>query len=364
MVMTNSSSSVPHANYEQKAHQICHHRQRSFSGDGILLVDKPGGLTSHDVVEKVRRFLGTRKIGHSGTLDPLASGLMVLLINQGTKLSPYLLGDKKTYQASIRLGICTDTWDSDGQILKKEKTDHLSCERIKQVIEKFIGTQEFKVPAYSAVKFKGRKLYDYARQNAKDGKTSVPEIHRLMSFDQVQIIELSPSYFKASLRASKGSFVRSWAYTIGEHLGVGAMVDHLKRMASGPYNIKQATGLDVLKVWSERWVRPEKLVQSEKLALYKKPELENPPGFIPLEETLQDWPEYVVRGRWEKNVKNGYIPEGMQWDIKKLLAKDSRTLGVRVRSVKTGSLLVLLKSGLTKTGIKVACVFNERRDKQ
>ena len=179
-------------------------------------------------------ILGTKKVGHSGTLDPLSSGLMVLLINQGTKLSPYLLNAHKTYTASVTLGIRTDTWDSDGQVIDRQDVEHLSYEKIKQAIEKFTTTLTFKVPSYSAVKFKGKKLYEYARKNAKDKKTKIPDISRSMSFDQLQITEICLPYFTVSLRASKGSFVRSWANAIGEDLGVGGVVNALERTASDP----------------------------------------------------------------------------------------------------------------------------------
>ena len=311
----------------------------SFQRDGVLLIDKPSGVTSHDVVDHVRGVLKTQKVGHSGTLDPLASGLMVLLINQGTKLSPYLLNTYKTYKVKVALGISTDTWDSDGQVLEKRDTQHLSCEDVSQAIKKFIGKKEFRVPSYSAVKFKGKKLYEYAREYARNGKTKVPVIHRLMSFDQVEITEVHSSHFKMSLRASKGSFVRSYAYTVGEYLKVGGIVTELQRVTSGPYTLDQATSLEALK------------------AYFKEQEDLEPPGFIVLEKVLPDWPEYVVRGRWEKLLKNGQVPEGMQWDILRLLEKNSE--GVRIYSSTTGCLLGLLRYGLNKNTVKMACVFND-----
>ena len=312
-----------------------------FKQSGILLIDKPSGLTSHDVVEKVRHILGTRKVGHSGTLDPLASGLMILLINQGTKLSPYLLNAHKTYKVSVTLGIRTDTWDCDGQVLEKHTVEHLSCERIKDMIKRFTSTLIFEVPSYSAVKFKGKKLYDYARKNARDKKTKVPKVYRSMSFDQLQIAEICSSYFKVSLRASKGSFIRSWANTIGECLGVGAAVSALQRTASEPYTLEQTVSLETLKLESEK----------------------SCPGFIPLEDVLPHWPVYLVRGRWERYIIHGRVPEEMQWDIKHLLAnqktqKNSLNLGVKVYSANTKHLLVLLKYEMAKDKVKVACVFS------
>ena len=303
------------------------------------MIDKPSGLTSHDVVQKVRCMLGVRRVGHSGTLDPLASGLMILLINQGTKLSPYLLNAHKTYRVSVTLGIRTDTWDSDGQVIERHSVEHLSCEKIKYMIEKFTSTLIFKVPSYSAVKFKGKKLYDYARKSAKDKKTKVPEVYRSMSFDQLQITEICPSYFRVSLRASKGSFIRSWANTIGEYLGVGAVVSALQRTASDPYTLEQAVSLETLKTWSK----------------------EDSPGFIPLEDVLPHWPMYLVRGRWEQYIIHGRIPEEMQWDIKHLLTKTTQKdldVGVKVYSANTRHLLVLLKYALAKDKVKIACVFS------
>ena len=294
-------------------------------------------MTSHDVVEKVRQILGTKKVGHSGTLDPLASGLMILLINQGTKLSSYLLNAHKTYRVFVKLGIRTDTWDQDGRTITEQKTEHLSCEKIKQVIEKHTGVLSLRVPDYSAVKFQGKKLYEYARQHTQNEKIKVPKIYRDMSFDQLEIIEIQPSCFKASVRASKGSFIRSWASHIGEELGVGAVVSAIERITSEPYTLKQAISLDTLKAWP----------------------IEQKPGFIPLEETLPNWPRYVVRGRWEKCILNGILPEEMQWDIKNRLSQMQEEQGIKVYSATNKHLLVLLKYNSTKSRAKIACVFSQ-----
>lgn len=327
----------------QSVHQVSvFHHNHPLKKDGILLIDKPSGVTSHDVVDKVRDMLSTQKVGHSGTLDPLASGLMVLLINQGTKLSPYLLNNHKMYTVSVTLGIETDTWDRDGKVIDRKDVWHLSCEVIQKGIEKMTGTKVLRVPAYSAVKFKGKKLYDYARKHAKDGKTKVPEIYRYMSFDQVQIIDICPPHFKVSLRTSKGSFVRSWVYTIGQYLKVGGIVNGLQRTVSEPYTLDQATNLEALRAYFQ--------------TSNKKDDI---PGFILLDDTLQDWPEYVVRGRWEKALSHGRIPEGMQWDIKHLLEKNTLAKGVKVYSARTGHILVLLKYNDIGNKLKVACLFNE-----
>ena len=325
-------------NSYQPLHCLAHQKQLAFKKSGVLLINKQSGLTSHDIVQKVRDILGTKKVGHSGTLDPLSSGLMVLLINQGTKLSPYLLNAHKIYKVSVALGIRTDTWDSDGQIIDRQNVDHLSHEKIKKVIEKFTKTLTFKVPSYSAVKFKGKKLYEYARKNAKDKKTKVPDIHRSMSFDQLQITDICLPYFKACLRASKGSFVRSWASAIGEDLGVGGVVNALERTASDPYKLEQAINLETLNIWSEK----------------------HRPGFIPLEDVLPHWPKYTVRDRWEKYIMHGRLPDGMKWEIKQLLDKQAEdTLGVKVYSAHTGLLIVLLKYESVKDKVKMTCVFNE-----
>ena len=323
----------------QALHYLAHQKRLAFKKSGIVLINKPSGLTSHDVVQKVRAILGTKRVGHSGTLDPLSSGLMVLLINQGTKLSPYLLNAHKTYKASVTLGIRTDTWDSDGQVIDKQDVDHLSYEKIKQAIEKLTTTLTLKVPSYSAVKFKGKKLYEYARKNAKDKNTKIPDISRPMSFDQLKITEICLPCFTASLRASKGSFVRSWANAIGEDLGVGGVVSALERTASDPYKLDQAVNLETLNTWSE----------------------EHRPGFIPLENALPHWPKYIVRDRWEKYMMHGRVPDGMKWEIKQLLDKqpEQDTLGVKIYSAHTGYLIVLLKYESIKDKLKVACVFNE-----
>ncbi len=206
---------------------------------GILLVDKDPGCTSHDVVARVRRILGTRDVGHAGTLDPLASGLLILLIGQGTKLSDYLMDGQKVYEAGYDLGKTTDTLDVTGEFLTECSVDAITASETKKQILALQGDLEFEIPMYSAKKMAGKKLYEMARA----GETPEVRPKKVMSF-KVQDFEItSQATGKARIECSKGSFVRTWVDELGKALGVGAYMTSLRRTQSGGFHVDQAVTL-------------------------------------------------------------------------------------------------------------------------
>ena len=180
--------------------------------NGVLLLNKPTGCTSHDVVAKARRILGLRAIGHAGTLDPLASGLLVLLLGEGTKLSDYILNGHKTYEVLVRLGITTDTQDLDGKVIRDEAVnfdDEAQRGLLTSTVQALSGDLQLPVPLHSAVKIAGRKLYDYARQG-----TEIEAPVREMGFYDLEVLETSPNSVRVRMRL----FKRKFRSRLGGHL--------------------------------------------------------------------------------------------------------------------------------------------------
>ncbi len=209
--------------------------------DGILLVDKPKGVTSYDIVRKVKKILNTKTVGHTGTLDPNATGLLPLLINKGTKLSKYLIEHDKTYIATLQLGIKTDTMDSEGRILE-EKT--VSKEIFKQknvisILNSFIGVQEQIPPIYSALKINGKKLYEYARKNQKINIADKKRNIEIYSIELKQIDEYN-EIIVFKVHCSKGTYIRSLCEDIAVKLGTIGYMKELRRLTVGKFSIEQA----------------------------------------------------------------------------------------------------------------------------
>lgn len=204
--------------------------------DGILLIDKPSGLTSRDVVNKVGRCLGTKKIGHTGTLDPLATGVMVLCVGKYTKLVEMLTSYNKTYEACIVLGIKTDTLDITGNVLE-ERNVNISSQEILSTLKKFEGTYNQEVPIYSAVKINGKKLYEYAREN----KTiNLPK--RLVNIFKIELIsdvkqENGKTIFSIRCNVSKGTYIRSLINDIALSLNTIGTMKELRRIEQGNFKI-------------------------------------------------------------------------------------------------------------------------------
>ncbi|MBO9666669.1 MAG: tRNA pseudouridine(55) synthase TruB [Bdellovibrio sp.] len=213
-------------------------RTASVAFDGLLLVDKPSGISSHDVVSRLRRIMGTRSVGHSGTLDPMASGLMACLINEGTKLSQYILEGDKGYRVRIQFGVRTDTLDTTGEILE-QKPVTLDQDSLLREAMNLAGEMEVEVPIYSAIKVQGKKLYEYARQ---DKDVVIPK--KVMSFWDIKFLGMGSDWAEFDLRCSKGSYIRTWVDLLGQALGCGAAMSALRRTYSAPYYLEQAQTLE------------------------------------------------------------------------------------------------------------------------
>lgn len=216
-----------------------------MSASGIALIDKPNGFTSHDAVAKLRGVLKTRKVGHAGTLDPMATGLLVIGVGSGTKLMTYLSGSDKSYQATVRLGQTTFTDDAEGEVVaqaQQSELDSLTPEEITKAINSFLGKQQQVPSRVSAKKIDGKRAYDLAREGKEFKLEAVEvEISRIESsqpkFDQLIDVDIA-------IDCSSGTFIRAIARDLGEKLGVGAHLTALRRTKVGHFGIDEATAID------------------------------------------------------------------------------------------------------------------------
>lgn len=229
---------------------------------GFLNVDKPLGITSHDVVAQVRRAAGTKKIGHAGTLDPLATGVLILCVGGATRLSDYVMHGTKRYRARVRLGQVTDTYDAEGQIIQQRDASHITRSDVEQALRPFLGEIEQVPPMYSAIKQGGKKLYELARA----GET-VERPSRSIRIDTLTILDWLPPEFSLDVTCSAGTYIRSLAYDLGEALGVGAHLAGLVRTGSGVFTLENATPLDTLLTDPAAYIVPPKTALAEYPAL-------------------------------------------------------------------------------------------------
>ena len=205
---------------------------------GVLNINKPTGWTSHDVVLKIRQCIGEPKVGHAGTLDPLATGVLLLCIGKATKITQYLMPAEKEYVATLRLGVTTDTYDADGKVLER-KIVKVSVDEVKDVLLSFTGEIEQIPPMYSAVKYGGKRLYEFAR----NGETVNRPSRRVTIFG-IECLELRGNDLTLRIRCSKGTYIRSLAADIGGQLGCGAHIAALQRTRVGPFALDECISLE------------------------------------------------------------------------------------------------------------------------
>lgn len=297
---------------------------------GLVLVHKKSGETSHDVVGQARRAFNTKAVGHCGTLDPLASGLMVLLINEATKISQYILEGNKSYRVRLELGKRTDTLDSTGQLLE-EKPVQVHREQIFAEAQKLQGEMEVEVPIFSAVKVQGQKLYDYARRNEE-----VVRPKKIMKFWDVKPLEAQGNLASFELTCSKGTYIRSWVDMLGQRLGCGAMMTGLVRTWSDPYFLSDAKSIEDL---AQEWAA-NSLSES----------------FIPLDRSLPKVKRIRVQGLNQSLLKNGQISHDLRAQLIQKFNPHSDDL-VQILDSEAGRLLALI--GLEKSkGFVIRRVFN------
>ena len=207
--------------------------------EGVLLIDKPEGMTSHDVVDRVRHKLKMKRVGHAGTLDPNATGLMIILVGKATKLSQYLMGLDKTYEGVISLGVATTTQDAEGEVIEEKPVPELSEEAVRLAMDEFLGDQYQIPPMFSAKKQDGVPLYKLARK----GKTveREPRFIRVASF---KLDKWNSPEIEFTLSCSKGTYVRTIAHDLGEKLGCGAYLKELRRTDIERFKIEDSIELE------------------------------------------------------------------------------------------------------------------------
>jgi tRNA pseudouridine55 synthase len=252
---------------------------------GVLVVDKPVGLTSHDVVQIIRRGTGIRRAGHTGTLDPRASGVLVVLIGPAVRLSEYVSASDKRYQATIRLGSSTDTYDADGTVTEYAPWEGITEEQFNEVLQNFVGEIEQVPPPYSAVKLKGKKAYEIAREGEE-----VELEPRKINVYSLDVLEWAPPEAVVDVYCSSGTYVRSLANDLGKELGCGAHLIGLRRTKSGKFTLRDAIPL-------------RRLQESFDGATWYR-------NLIPAAEALADWPMIELNADQVELVRHGHRVAG------------------------------------------------------
>jgi len=259
---------------------------RGDSCDGIILIDKNEGETSFDIVKRLRKIVGLKKVGHAGTLDPFATGLLITLLGQGTKLSSYLMAGEKRYLASIRLGIETDTLDPTGCVVRTETVPNLKAEEVEENILNFVGEIEQVVPAFSAVNIKGKRAYRWARAGIE---VELPK--KVVMIRSVEIISIEMPVITIEVVCSGGTYIRSLAADIGNRLGSVAHLSSLRRLSSGPFHVRDA-------------------INSERISTVGSDNIMKN-NLISLRDSLPDMKESYVDIKTAEKIRNGRRP---RWD--------------------------------------------------
>jgi len=207
----------------------------------VLLIDKPKGITSFDVIRRLRKLLRVRKIGHAGTLDPMATGLLICLIGRATRWMMHFMAQEKEYEGVMRLGEITPSYDTETEVVERRPWEHLTEADLERVRYQFVGEIVQQVPAYSAVKVKGKRLYEQARA----GK-AVERPSRRVQIYAFELLGRDGADVAFRVRCSKGTYIRSLVHDFGQALGCGAHLVELRRTRSGPYCVEQAWTLEAL----------------------------------------------------------------------------------------------------------------------
>jgi tRNA pseudouridine55 synthase len=248
--------------------------------DGILVVDKPAGISSYKVVERVKHLLRAAKVGHTGTLDPFATGVLPICINQATKAAQFFLEDDKEYCAGMLLGVETDTQDLTGKVVSRHQTALPDRQAVCQSAGSFVGLIEQRPPAYSAIKVDGRRLYKAAR---KGQAVRIPA--RIITINYLKVLAVEGPHVTFHVRCSKGTYIRSLAADWGKNLGCGAHLIELRRIRSGPFSLDHAVSLDDLEQEASRGGQIGKIVD--------------------LAQALSHWPELRVDEQTARSVLQG-----------------------------------------------------------
>lgn len=254
--------------------------RRTVPLSGILNVDKPRGMTSHDVVDAVRRLAGQRRVGHAGTLDPMATGVLLVCLGQATRVAEYLMASPKRYRATIVLGVATDTFDAEGKIVSEGGRTDVDREEIEAALASFTGRIEQVPPMYSALKRDGQALYRLARQGQVVERSPRP-----VEISEILVLDWTPPELIIEVACSPGTYVRSLAHDLGQRLGSGAHLAALVRLRSGRFTLEEAVSL-------ERLAEAFRCGEEEKY-------------LIPMDEALLDRPAVIVSAEQARRIAQG-----------------------------------------------------------
>ncbi|MCH4564299.1 tRNA pseudouridine(55) synthase TruB [Halomonas sp. EGI 63088] len=216
-------------------------RRRGLPVNGVLLLDKPQGVSSNHALQRARRLFQAQKAGHTGTLDPMATGLLPVCFGEATKFSAHLLAADKVYRTRVELGVITDTGDAEGAVVERHEVPPLTRGDVEGVLEQFHGEIEQVPPMYSALKHQGRKLYELARE----GRTVERAVRRVTVYD-ARLLVVEDAAFELEVRVSKGTYIRTLAEDIGRALGCGGHISALRRLETGPFTSDGMLGLETL----------------------------------------------------------------------------------------------------------------------
>lgn len=230
--------------------------------NGLVLIDKPQGLTSFTAASIMKRAYGTKRVGHTGTLDPLATGVLPVLVGRATRLCSYILESDKRYVAGVKLGITTDTLDITGKVLS-ETVPKITKEQLKKTLEKFKGTINQVPPMYSAIRVDGKHLYDIAREGGEVERKS-----RQVTIHKLELLNFCENEFTLDVTCSKGTYIRTLADDIGRALGCGATMTTLRRIETAGFKIEQCTDPDIIKLNPEKHLLPAELAVPQFSSVY------------------------------------------------------------------------------------------------
>lgn len=290
---------------------------------GLLLIDKAAGGTSHDVVQRVRRLIREKKVGHCGTLDPDATGLLLLTVGHATRLTRFLIRAPKVYEGVIAFGVTTDTYDAAGQVTEERDASHLTLERIEEAMAELTGTQQQVVPPYSAKKVQGVKHYERARQ----GQEVPRETKEVTLYELAPVGELEDGRLRFRLGCSSGTYARTVAHDVGQAVGTGAHLASLRRLKVGNFRVEDAVTLDDLSRRLEE-IRSDAEEVSEEMVAEAAGS-----GFLPFDRIPLPFGEVVTDAQQEKRLTHGQtvllkeLP-GEEGDWVKLVSRRRRFIAV------------------------------------
>lgn len=224
--------------------------------DGVLVINKPSGCTSNGCLQRIKRELHQKKLGHAGTLDPMVEGVLIVLLGQATKISSYIMEQgKKIYKGRLCIGVETTTWDKEGEIVQEYATSNITEKQIEEAIQEWSVIEEQEVPPISAAKFKGKSLYKWTRMGY-----DVPRKFKRVHIDSVEILSIDLPYATFRVACSSGTYIRSLAHSLGQRLGCGAILYDLTREYSFPFSVEESIPLETLLDYGDNFIENMKSI--------------------------------------------------------------------------------------------------------